>query len=1253
MSAIYLFLFVLVLVGHGTEALNYQCMVCPVGKYKSATVNNACVACPSNTYQDVLGATSASQCKPCPTNSYSPAASGSNTACLCGLGYTGNVGNYTTGVRNLNLQRSCGLSLSDACVSEQNRNQSVYVPSRAIDADLNSYSTSIMSDANNGLFYQGMTSTWWRVQFQRQAIVQQVDIYNLDATKLTSFSIRVGNIEPFARMGENALCASNVAWPAGQNSLSVTCTQAVQGQYLYIINGNSGTMFLYDVRVAGYLLPASEPCIACDTGTYKASNGTAACTACASGKASSVPAATAASTCTTCGIGTYAGAASAACTACPQYSNTFSTGSQSLSFCTCNAGYVPAPSTLSCSPFQQLYQTKRPWAHYSAENWDPQAKILADASGNNRNTKATGNRPTISLQTTADPFNRGSPNTIPYLRGTVADQLYFADNSLPMTFTICSVTRYASTSANQQRILTTTSPFWYHGHFSGMRGVARFASRTVLNAQGTVIASPVSNTLDVNIDPTSNWLVMCSKNGGVVPFNVLVDGVGSGTSTRSDGNVSEWSGTTLQQQIDAMEAGRTKNLCINCNDGQTSDWDLAQLLIWDTHLSDSEMQTVSNELRRYSMPSATACTVTPGVGCNACGPGTYNADPGSTSCTNCGAGKYRTSAAAIDERLCLACPANTFSGSGSSLLTNCSCNAGYAGVADGQMCTACAAGKFKTAVGIGSCTDCPADQYSTTPAQVTSACVSCPSFSQAPSGSDEAIDCKCNAGYSGANGAVCFACAQGTYKTAIGPDTCTLCGNNTYSSVVAASSPSVCVACQGNSTSLRGSTRQSDCHCLLGFLTNNLGSGNATCEMCSAGSYNSQLDATTCSRCGAGFKSSTPGAVSSEQCTQCGVDTYSAAGAAQCEICPNNTFAPVRSQVLTDCKCLAGYYSAVIGQDGRSCSACLPGKHKAQTGAVPCTDCPVNRYSTATAATSNATCQSCTANGVSPAGSSDSSMCLCDFGYKTYSPTISNLARSCGVNFDQACPTEVNAYRENGECGTTTTADCAMRGNDGNTRSYFITVEAYMDPTYGQADMDSWWRVDFSRPMTVTDVKLFATPVIGWNFCGADGIPNPLAGWNHPCINGYAYTGPMRITVGNTDSFNSPNNALCYATPLSVNGIRTVTCTQPVTGRFLFIHQRGVTNNGGWYTQGLLSFAEIEPIGRFPDASNACLACTAGTFKDTLGSAACTNCPENTYSGLTAQRSSATCTPCYENSVSASGSVSMDACSCVAGYEFT
>jgi hypothetical protein len=254
----------------------------------------------------------------------------------------------------------------------------------------------------------------------------------------------------------------------------------------------------------------------------------------------------------------------------------------------------------------------------------------------------------------------------------------------------------------------------------GQRGVARYASKTIYNSQGQVSALPVSNTAEVTIEPTGDWVVMCSKNGGVVPDNVLIDGVKSGTSTRSDGDPGEYAGTTQQDKVNEMERTRTKNMCINCVQFQESNWDLAQLLIWDMHLSDTEMQTVSTELSKYVMPLASACTVMPGEGCNACPPGTYKVLDENTPCINCVAGKYREQPAATAESQCQACPANTFSFSPSTIAKNCSCNAGYFAATDGVECTACEAGSYKVNTGVGTCTSCAANEYSTTLAQVTS-----------------------------------------------------------------------------------------------------------------------------------------------------------------------------------------------------------------------------------------------------------------------------------------------------------------------------------------------------------------------------------------------------------------------------------------------------------------------------------------------------------------------------------------------------
>ena len=268
-------LLVLVSVVHfyKTEALNYQCAVCVMGKYKSLTSNNQCVMCPANTYQDSFGATSVTQCKPCPSNSYSPEGSARSTDCLCGLGYTGDVATFLTGTQTDNLQRSCGGALSDPCATLQSNEQ--LPSSNAVDTSMSTQSSALLATSGG---WAGMT-TWWRVMFQREAVVQRLNIVNTELLyTLNSFSIRVGNVPEPANQAQNSLCASNLQWTAGTTSMAVTCTQAVRGQYLYIINGDTGRIVLNNVQVFGYLLPGSEVCLACASGKFKASNGTAACT---------------------------------------------------------------------------------------------------------------------------------------------------------------------------------------------------------------------------------------------------------------------------------------------------------------------------------------------------------------------------------------------------------------------------------------------------------------------------------------------------------------------------------------------------------------------------------------------------------------------------------------------------------------------------------------------------------------------------------------------------------------------------------------------------------------------------------------------------------------------------------------------------------------------------------------------------------------------------------------------------------------
>jgi hypothetical protein len=88
--------------------------------------------------------------------------------------------------------------------------------------------------------------------------------------------------------------------------------------------------------------------------------------------------------------------------------------------------------------------------------------------------------------------------------------------TLPDEFTICSLTRYTSSSTtNRQRILTNTGTTcdWSHGHRGGKRGVAFYSAL---------------RTLDVSFGSPTDWLVMCGQNSlsnsDAIPRNIISDG---------------------------------------------------------------------------------------------------------------------------------------------------------------------------------------------------------------------------------------------------------------------------------------------------------------------------------------------------------------------------------------------------------------------------------------------------------------------------------------------------------------------------------------------------------------------------------------------------------------------------------------------------------------------------------------------------------------------------------------------------------
>ena len=207
-----------------------------------------------------------------------------------------------------------------------------------------------------------------------------------------------------------------------------------------------------------------------------------------------------------------------------------------------------------------------PWGAYIA-NYSDFTKLY-DYTGNNRHATISGRRPVLNTQP-----GYGATASIPSLFGSTRTQIIWPSGSIPTEFTICSITRYAGSA--QQRILAgggpSTAKNWLHGHHYRKSGVA-FYNTWVTQYDGS---SPDANS------ELTNWLVMCGTNNRILVHGVL-------------------------QPLRATDGdGRNDTLTINAlytypgDFIEQSDFGFQQVIIWNTKLSDTQMDTVSTLLTNY------------------------------------------------------------------------------------------------------------------------------------------------------------------------------------------------------------------------------------------------------------------------------------------------------------------------------------------------------------------------------------------------------------------------------------------------------------------------------------------------------------------------------------------------------------------------------------------------------------------------------------------------------------------------------
>lgn len=409
--------------------------------------------------------------------------------------------------------------------------------------------------------------------------------------------------------------------------------------------------------------------------------------------------------------------------------------------------------------------------------------------------------------------------------------------------------------------------------------------------------------------------------------------------------------------------------------------------------SDTCQQCPANSIAPSGSDEKTDCVCKPGYTgpnggpCVACPPGKFKTTQGSAPCSDCPLHKYSTTTAKTDST-CSSCPTNAVTlQTGSNELSQCVCNLGFTGP-NGGACAACVAGTYKDATGSADCTLCLPNTYQPLTTQVAaSSCIACPFANlESPAGSAALTDCQCSAGYfplSGENGKACSQCFSGRFKPLKGPQACTLCQNGTFSPALGATSDTTCQACHSNTESWMGSASRSQCHCVAGYYTENMGQESATCVSCGVGTYNSVLNANACSKCGPGTYSNKLTATSKETCVIC-PDGFSGEGQSQCDKCPDNAFAGPGKAFLIDCQCNPGFF----GANGATCQQCVAGKFKPLHGSMDCDDCPINKYSTLLGQVADTTCVSCATNTVAPAGSNSEDDCKCKLGHTSSVPGV-------------------------------------------------------------------------------------------------------------------------------------------------------------------------------------------------------------------------------------------------------------------------
>ena len=226
---------------------------------------------------------------------------------------------------------------------------------------------------------------------------------------------------------------------------------------------------------------------------------------------------------------------------------------------------------VSIVDFLSVVLTYIPWGIYYAGNVSNDNILLDLLNRSQRNAVITGN---ITKNIGS---GNGAVGNIASILGSTNTTIEFPNNSIPDKFTICSITRYTNSTANNKRILTaknaSLSNDWIHGHSSGKKGVVYYNNEFKTN-----------NTPDIKLSgELTDWVITCAKNDDSVPNNIYINGIPSGVKPGGKGG--------LNLSINKIDNSNIIN--------EMSDFALSYVIIWDSCLSNKALKIISDSLVKY------------------------------------------------------------------------------------------------------------------------------------------------------------------------------------------------------------------------------------------------------------------------------------------------------------------------------------------------------------------------------------------------------------------------------------------------------------------------------------------------------------------------------------------------------------------------------------------------------------------------------------------------------------------------------